>query len=221
MAYRFGPFLYDPVSRGLWKAGVEIPLTHKSRELLRVFLHSPGKLLTREEIVEKIWPDMAVTDDALRYQVSELRKALGEHGEEFIQTIHREGYRWEAPVRSVADRPVRPSDAGLPDPPGARFRLVLEKREVQLVEGENVIGRDPDAALWIDHPSVSRRHARIVIFGGKATLEDLGSKNGTLLGGKRIQERSPLADGDQLRIGPEEMIFRAALAYTTRTEKPT
>ena len=220
MAYRFGPFLYDPVSRGLWKDGAEIPLTHKGRELLRVFLHSPGKLLTREEIVDQIWPDMAVTDDALRYQVSELRKALAGHGEAFIQTIHREGYRWEAPVRSVADRPVRPSEAGTGSPV-ARFRLVLETREVQLIEGENVIGRDPDGALWIDHPSVSRRHARIVISGGKATLEDLDSKNGTFLSRERIQKKCPLADGDQVRIGPIEMIFRTKSVSTTRTEKPT
>ena len=61
---------------------------------------------------------------------------------------------------------------------------------MQLLEGENVIGRDPDAALWIDHASVSRRHARIVIGGGKATLEDLESKNGTFLNGKSIAKRT-------------------------------
>jgi DNA-binding winged helix-turn-helix (wHTH) protein len=219
MAYRFGPFLYDPVSRGLLKDGAEIPLTHKSRELLLLFLHNPGKLLPREEIVEKVWPDVAVTDDAVRFQVAELRKALGDRGDAFIQTIRREGYRWEAPVRPAADRPVRPvvSD-GSPLPP-PRFRLVLETREVQLLEGENLIGRDPDGALWIDHASVSRRHARIVVAGGKATVEDLDSKNGTFLGGKRIEKKTTLADGDQVRIGPETMVFRAASSATTRTEQ--
>jgi DNA-binding winged helix-turn-helix (wHTH) protein len=219
MAYRFGPFLYDPVSRGLAKGATEISLTHKSRELLILFLHNPGRLLTREEIVEKVWPDVAVTDDALRFQVAELRKAFGEDGEAFIQTIRREGYRWEAAVRSAADRPVRSAESDTSPRPQPRFRLVLETREVQLLDGENIIGRDPDGALWIDHPSVSRRHARVVVRGGRATLEDLESKNGTFLGGKHLEKKASLSDGDEIRIGPETMIFRAVSSATTRTER--
>ncbi len=221
MAYRFGPFLYDPVSRGLMKGGTEIPLTHKSRELLLLFLHNPGRLLTREEIVDKVWPDVAVTDDALRFQVAELRKAFGEDGDAFIQTIRREGYRWEAPC---ARPPIgRSGPRNRRRRPGRqpRFRLVLETREVQLLDGENIIGRDPDGALWIDHPSVSRRHARIVVRGVKATLEDLESKNGTFLGAKRLEKKASLSDGDEIRIGPETMIFRAVSSATTRTEKRT
>jgi DNA-binding winged helix-turn-helix (wHTH) protein len=219
MAYLFGPFLYDAVSRGLLREGVEIPLTHKSRELLLLFLHNPGRLLTRKEIVERVWPDVAVTDDALRFQVGELRKVLGARGEKFIRTIRREGYRWEAPVRAAADRPVRPAEGKGPQRPEARFRLVLESREIQLLEGENIVGRDPDGALWIDHPSVSRRHARVVIAAGKATLEDLESKNGTFLNGKKIERRMALSDGDELRIGPETMVLRESSPATTRTER--
>jgi pSer/pThr/pTyr-binding forkhead associated (FHA) protein len=98
---------------------------------------------------------------------------------------------------------------------------VLEKREVQLLEGENVIGRDPDGALWIDHPSVSRRHARILVGDGKARLEDLGSKNGTYVGGKRLEKKTLLSDGDEIRIGPETMVFRTMSPGTTRTERKT
>jgi DNA-binding winged helix-turn-helix (wHTH) protein len=220
MAFRFGAFLYDPVGRGLSRGGSEIPLTHKSRELLLLFLHNPGRLLTRDEIVERVWPDVAVTDDALRFQVAELRRAFGAKGEDFIRTLRGEGYRWEETVAAAADRPVRTPAGG--NGGGAssapRFRLVLDTREVQLLEGENVIGRDPVAALWIDHPSVSRRHARIVVQQGKATLEDLKSKNGTHVNGKAAQGRVKLADGDEVRIGPETMVFRAAAPTTTRTE---
>jgi DNA-binding winged helix-turn-helix (wHTH) protein len=219
MAYRFGAFLYDPVGRGLSRGGSEISLTHKSRELLLLFLHNPGRLLTRDEIVERVWPDVAVTDDALRFQVAELRRAFGAKGDDFIRTLRGEGYRWEEPVSVAADRPVRsPSDGDSAAARAARFRLVLETREVQLLEGENVIGRDPVAALWIDHPSVSRRHARIVVQAGKATLEDLKSKNGTHVNAKPIQGRVRLTDGDEVRIGPETMVFRAGAPTTTRTE---
>src|SRR5262245_26508010 len=201
MAYRFGPFLYDAASHGLLREGLEIPLTHKSRELLLLFLHNPGRLLTREEITEKVWPDVAVTDDAVRFQVAELRKALGDQGDAALRTIRGEGYRWEAAVRPAADRPVRPPEQPGDGPPPHRFRLVLETREVQLVDGENVLGRDPDAVLWIDHPSVSRKHARILIGGGKASVEDLQSKNGTFVNGKDIKKRTALADGDEIRVG--------------------
>ena len=88
-----------------------------------------------------------------------------------------------------------------------------------LMEGENVIGRDPDAALWVDHPSVSRRHARIVVGGDTATLEDLDSKNGTLLNGVAIERRVALGDGDEVRIGPETMVFRRMSPGTTQAEK--
>jgi DNA-binding winged helix-turn-helix (wHTH) protein len=220
MAYRFGPFLYDPVSHGLLRGGVEISLTHKSRELLLLFLNNPGRLLTRDEIVERVWPDVAITDDALRFQIGELRKAFGAEGEAFIRTIRREGYRWEAPVRGEAHRPVRPTGSepqtSRPEP---RHRLILDSREVQLLEGENVIGRDPDAALWIDHSSVSRRHATISIANGKAALEDLKSKNGTFLNDEQIRGRIPLEDGDQIRIGPERIVFRTLSPGTTQTEK--
>jgi len=147
MAYRFGPFLYDAASRGLLRSGEEIPLTHKGRELLLLFLHNPGRLLTREVLTEKVWPEVAVTDDAIRFQIAELRKALGDEGEAFIRTIRGEGYRWETTVKPAADRPVRSAASADAPRPEHRFRLVLETREVQLMEGENVIGRDPDAAL--------------------------------------------------------------------------
>ena len=180
MGYRFGPFLYDPVSRGLLREGVETPLTHKSRELLLLFLHNPGRMLTHQEISDRVWPDVAITDDAVRFQVVELRKAFGPDGMAFIRTFRREGYRWEAPVRAAARSPVAPhvleAEAGRRTP---RYRLILDSREVKLLEGENVIGRDPDAVLWIDHASVSRRHARIVVAGDETSIEDLGSKNGT------------------------------------------
>src|SRR5262249_44158589 len=98
-------------------------------------------------------------------------------------------------------------------------RLILETREVALSAGENIIGRDQDAVLWIDHTGVSRHHARILVSGDGATLEDLGSKNGTYLRGERLAGVAALADGDEIRIGPLTMIFRALFSgASTQTE---
>ena len=77
------------------------------------------------------------------------------------------------------------------------------------------------AVLWIDHPSVSRRHAQIVVAAGKARLEDLGSKNGTILNGAALARPAALSDGDKIRIGVESMVFRTlSQLESTRTERP-
>ncbi len=81
-------------------------------------------------------------------------------------------------------------------------------REVALGDGENLLGRDAGAAVSIDDATVSRHHARIVVHDGGAVLEDLGSKNGTRLNGARIVSSRPLADGDEIRVGPAALTFR-------------
>ena len=70
--------------------------------------------------------------------------------------------------------------------------VVLATREIVLMEGANVIGREPDATIQIDARGVSRHHARILVSRGDATLEDLGSKNGTHVNGRRITTPAPL-----------------------------
>jgi pSer/pThr/pTyr-binding forkhead associated (FHA) protein len=64
----------------------------------------------------------------------------------------------------------------------------------------------------IPHPSVSREHARIEVAGDRAVLEDLGSKNGTWRGGDRIAGPTPLADGDELRVGAVRLTYRGPAA---------
>jgi DNA-binding winged helix-turn-helix (wHTH) protein len=219
MAYRFGPFLYDGANRCLLRDGVEVPLTHKARELLLLFLENPGRLLPRERIVEEVWGETAVTDDAVGFQIAKLRRALGDHGDEFLRMVRRAGYRWHADVQIEAAAPNRrPRSVALPRDP--RFRLLLEDREVQLLEGANVIGRDSQSALWIDDASVSRRHAQVVVASGVAHLEDLGSKNGTYLNGRRISRREPLENGDKIRVGVMDVVFRTLSRLATTRSTP-
>jgi pSer/pThr/pTyr-binding forkhead associated (FHA) protein len=76
-----------------------------------------------------------------------------------------------------------------------------------------------EGVAWIDSPWVSRRHARIVVAGQAASLEDLGSKNGTFLRGKRISEPEPLRHGDEICLGRVPMVFRVfPVARSTRTD---
>jgi pSer/pThr/pTyr-binding forkhead associated (FHA) protein len=77
-----------------------------------------------------------------------------------------------------------------------------------LREGDHIIGRDSDAAILLDSPSVSRRHARIRIAGGGAVFEDLASKNGSSVAGRRANGPVALADGDVITTGIVELTFR-------------
>jgi pSer/pThr/pTyr-binding forkhead associated (FHA) protein len=96
----------------------------------------------------------------------------------------------------------------------------MDDREVALHEGENLLGREEDAVLWIDAPTVSRRHARIVVTEGTAVLEDLGSKNGTRLKGVKLTAPVTLADGDEIWLGQVPLTFRVlAAGGPTRTAR--
>ena len=220
--YRFGPFLYDAASHGLLRGGAEIPLTHKSRELLLLFLHNPGRLLTREEITEKVWPDVAVTDDAVRFQVAELRKAFAEEGGAYIRTIRRRGLSVGGPGEA-GRRPARP-----PRGPDAahRVRSTASASSSRVARSSSWKARTSSAAIPTRPSGSTTLRSRggtpgSSIGGGKATLEDLESKNGTLLNGKKIEKRMALSDGDELRVGPETMVLRELSPATTQTERKT
>jgi pSer/pThr/pTyr-binding forkhead associated (FHA) protein len=78
-----------------------------------------------------------------------------------------------------------------------------------LVDGELIAGRGVECSLVIDASSVSRRHARFMISEGAATLEDLGSTNGTFVNDVPISQVTPLADGDVIVLGKAPLTLRA------------
>jgi len=167
--------------------------------LLAALIERRPKAISKDELHQLLWPETFVSDANLPNLVAELREALGDEAREprIIRTVPRFGYAFRADVSGES-----------PAPPLSSCRLIWGDREIGLRAGENLIGRDENSALWIDDALVSRRHARIVIDGSGAVLEDLESKNGTLLRGARIQSSERLADGDLLTIGPASMIFR-------------
>ena len=81
-----------------------------------------------------------------------------------------------------------------------------------LEPGDNLLGRDPAARVYVDHASVSRRHARIAVASERATLEDLRSRNGTFVDGRRIDSPTEIQDGAIIGLGPITLKFRALTA---------
>ena len=89
----------------------------------------------------------------------------------------------------------------------ARYRLRFLLQEFDLALGTTVIGRSLDCNLTIEDPLVSRQHARIVITGDDATVEDMSSRNGVRVNGVQIKGATPLRDGDRVRIGTQDFVF--------------
>lgn len=90
-----------------------------------------------------------------------------------------------------------------------RFRLRFLLQEIDLPQGDTLVGRSANCQVTLDDPLVSREHARIRIQGVSVVIEDLGSRNGVQVGGKAIPRVAPLSNGDRIRIGTQEFVFLA------------
>jgi DNA-binding winged helix-turn-helix (wHTH) protein len=114
-SYRFGPFDVDPARYRVTRANTVVELTPKLLDLLLHLLDHAGALVTKEQLLDALWPDANVTDNALTQAVSELRQVLGDDAAspQFIKTVARRGYRFIAPV-AVAES-TAPADTGTPE----------------------------------------------------------------------------------------------------------
>ena len=181
-------------------------------QLLDVLISERPNAVSKTDLHARIWPDTFVSDANLANLVADLRVAIGDDAKQprIIRTVQRFGYAFQS--EAVADSVVDGAQESV-------FRLLWGEREVALLEGVNVLGRDRDAILWVDVYSVSRHHARITVSGDDATLEDLGSKNGTFVAGRPIQSPTALKDGDEIRIGTVTMTLRRCGDVSTRTAR--
>jgi DNA-binding winged helix-turn-helix (wHTH) protein len=205
MVYRFGDLTLDEETRQLLSNEGERHLSPKAFELLTLLLARWPRALSKVELQERLWPATFVQETNIAGLVAEIRRALGDTASSprFVRTVYRFGYRFVGEVTTNREE-------AQPGSLRSRPYLVFDDRQIMLMDGANVIGRAPDATIHIDSPGVSRSHARILIENGEATLEDLGSKNGTHLNGTRIAMPSPLSDGSEIRLGAVLLTFRTA-----------
>jgi DNA-binding winged helix-turn-helix (wHTH) protein len=198
---RFGEFTLDSGRRQLLRDDREVHLTPKAFDLLTLLVEAAPHVVSKSELHRRLWPDTFVEDTTLVGLVKELRRALDDRdpGAPWLRTAHRIGYAFGRDVE-LLHRRVEGSRV-------ARW-VVLATRTVELVHGENLIGRHPASVVSVDAAGVSRRHARIVVEDDAARLEDLGSKNGTRLGATRVHGPVALRDGDRIQIGPVAIVYR-------------
>jgi DNA-binding winged helix-turn-helix (wHTH) protein len=202
MKLQIGDFTFDGDARQLLRGGVPVHLSPKAFELLTVLLEERPRALAKGVLQERLWPGAFVHEANLPNLIAELRSAFADDARKprFIRTAQRFGYAF------CGDVDERRAAAEVSD---VTFCWLLkEGQRIALRSGENIIGRDIDDGIRVESPTVSRRHARIVVSDGGATLEDLESKNGTLLRGRACTGVERLTDGDEIRAGAVALKFR-------------
>ena len=102
-----------------------------------------------------------------------------------------------------------------------RWRLRYLQHDLELSEGQFAVGRNATCQLSLDDPLVSRRHALLAVNDEGVTIEDLQSRNGVLVNGKKITERVPLQVGDRILIGAQELTLLQGRAVTSRDHQTT
>ena len=203
MRVRFADYDLDTGARRLVCGTRQIHLSPKAFELLKVLVENRPRAMPKQELLERIWAGVFVSDASLARAVSEIREAIGDHSRSdgFLQTVHAFGYRFA--TAGVVDVT---GSAEVPE--GPMCWLVGREIEFRLTEGDHIAGREPGVSIRLDSPRVSRHHARVSAHGRTVSVEDLGSKNGTFVRGVRIHGPTVLKAGDDIQIGPTKLILR-------------
>src|SRR4051794_33198022 len=200
--FRFGDFELDVAAFTLRREGIAVRLEKIPMEVLVLLVERAGSLVARDSIHAALWgPDVFLDRDAaINTAMRKIRKALGDDVDRprWVETVVGKGYRFVGQIVSEAMEPQRQ---------GALYRLTRGTHAFALQHGENLIGRDPDVHVFLDHPSVSRRHARISITVGRVMLEDLNSRNGTSVNGRVIIAPTEVHDGTIIGVGPITLTF--------------
>jgi Tol biopolymer transport system component/DNA-binding winged helix-turn-helix (wHTH) protein len=147
--YRFDGFTVDAARRLLLRNGQPVPVSPKAFDLLIVMVEAPGKVITKQELMERVWPDQFVEEGNLTVHMSALRKALGERKDEprFIVTLPGRGYKFVAGVADTDDSVVIEQHT--------LSRVVIEQEE-----GDEP-GEETRKVLRFDPQTNTQREARV------------------------------------------------------------
>lgn len=201
MTFRFDEFTLDSGGRRLLRDRQEVPLSPKAFLLLELLVSKRPDAVSKAAIQDVIWPSTHVVEANIANLVGEIRLALSDDRRQsrYIRTVSRFGYAFIAGDDAAADAAAET---------GPAFTLVRGDVERRLRSGINDLGRSNDHYGMFDSATVSRKHARIVVRGDSAVIEDLGSKNGTFVGSTRVVSPIELRHGDIVKLGSVTAMFR-------------
>lgn len=195
MRLTFGQFVFDSRLRSVTRDGARAPLSPKAFQLLEVLVEARPAPVAKEVLYDRLWPKTFVEPGNLHNLVAEIRRALDDGDHAIVRTIYGEGYSFEAREAAV---PLSASG----------FVVWIGDEVIALRAGENIIGRDPGAAVVIDSADVSRQHARLFVNDDHVIVEDLGSKNGTYIGTERLSRPRVVSNGETVTLGNTAITIR-------------
>ena len=209
MPLQFDDLTFDSETRQLWTGKREVRLSPKAFDLLALLVANRPRAVSKAEIRDHLWPGTYVSESSLPSLVSEIRDVIADHRRKpgLIRTVHGFGYAFQS-EREPAPQLVAQDDS-------RQGWLIGSTAEVALLPGENIVGREGEGVILVKSSTVSRRHARITLDAAGGVVEDLGSKNGTYVNDRRVEGSTPVADGDQIRIGSLLFTFRLSQSSTT------
>jgi len=209
--FQFQGYTLDVAHNSLRVADREIPLRPKSFEVLRYLVENADRLVTKDELIKAIWPNVIVTDDALLHCVSEARRAMADSKQTLIATVPRRGYRFAAPVLRVATNAAPPtveSPPASPDRPRSQPPL-LDRPSVAVLPFANLSG-DPQQeylsdGITEDITTELSRFSELVVIARNSAFQYKGRavdirQLGRELDARYVLEGSVRRSGDRIRI---------------------
>ena len=226
--FRFNGYTLDIACNALRTADREVALRPKSFELLRYLVENPDRLVTKDELLKAIWPNVTVTDQALTHCVSEVREAIGDGEQTIIKTIPRRGYRFAAPVSRLAadarvpgtagragERPAVSGTVGVPparSDAGPQSQSSLDRPSVAVLPFANLSG-DPQQDYFSDGIAEDittelSRFYELAIIARNSAFQYKGKAGdvrqvGRELGARYVLEGSVRRSADRVRIAAQ------------------
>ncbi len=138
----FGPFRFWPAERRLEKSGRPVALGGRALDILLALTERPGEVVSKQELMQRVWPGIAVEELNLRVNIASLRKALGDQSEtaRFIGSVPGRGYCFVAPVAPLSEVPARThrDEAAVLTPAGCSVEQLVQLITAQLGAGKFV-----------------------------------------------------------------------------------
>jgi len=237
--FRIDEWLVEPQLNRVSNGEISVHLEPKAMDVLLCLATNQGRVVSRRDLVDTVWSTEFISDSSLTHAIADLRRALADDARspQVIETIPKRGYRLVAPARGAppqwrTDRRLDGHPRPLAVVVGNEVRLetriefeesdhhlVIGDQEIPLIRPAIVFGRGQGADIQFRGPEVSRRHARLHVGTSEAVIEDLGSKNGTIVNNRRIDGAQRLLSGDVIGIAATTMFYRWLPVEPTRTRE--
>jgi len=207
MGLRFGEFSFDSEQRELRRNETPVHLSRKAFDILGLLIDRRPKVVEKRDLLDVVWQGRAVEEENIKNLIAEIRCALDDDSTapRFIRTVHGVGYAFCGQAIS--------QDAT------ALWAVLWEGQSIPLDE-EIVIGRSRKCQIQLHSNNASRQHARIRVGPSGASIEDLKSRNGTFVNGRRIDAPTSLQNGDNIVIGVDAMTIVTVDEPATATLAP-